>query len=187
MEHSSWAKTPQNQRIGDLAFMGKINFEKPLGESKKPISFIPYFNGITGRNFVQEKSLNNFEYGLDMKVPIGNSINVDLTFNPDFSQVEADATKIDINSPTAINYPEKRPFFNRGIDAMDYSLDVFNSRAINNPSFAGKILNQGKKSRLYLLSAFDEETPYLVPTQYESFSGVGGKSFSNIIRYQNFE
>jgi hypothetical protein len=69
---------------------------------------------------------------------------------------------------------------------MDYSLDVFNSRAINNPSFAGKILNQGKKSRLYFLSAFDEETPYLVPTQYESFSGVGGKSFSNIVRYQNF-
>jgi len=69
---------------------------------------------------------------------------------------------------------------------MDYALDVFYSRSINNPSFAGKILNQGKKSRLYLLSAFDEETPYLVPTQYESFSGVGGKSFSNIIRYQNF-
>jgi hypothetical protein len=39
LEHSSWAKTPQEQRIGDLAFMGKINFEKPLGESKKP-SFI---------------------------------------------------------------------------------------------------------------------------------------------------
>ena len=50
----------------------------------------------------------------------------------------------------------------------------------------GKILNQGKKSRLYFLTAFDEESPYLVPTQYESFSGVGGKSFSNIVRYQNF-
>ncbi len=43
-----------------------------------------------------------------------------------------------------------------------------------------------KKSRIYILSAFDEETPYLVPTQYESFSGVGGKSFSNVLRYQNF-
>ena len=58
---------------------------------------------------------------------------------------------------------------------MDYQLDVFYSRSINNPSFASKIINQGRKSRLYILSAFDEETPYLVPTQYESFSGVGGK------------
>lgn len=128
----------------------------------------------------------NLEYGLGVNLDLNKNLSLEATINPDFSQVEADETKIDINSPTAINYPEKRPFFNKGIDAMDYSLDVFNSRAINNPSFAGKILNQGKKTRLYILSAFDEETPYLVPTQYESFSGVGGKSFSNIIRYQNF-
>ena len=108
------------------------------------------------------------------------------TINPDFSQVESDVTKIDVNSPTAINYPEQRPFFNKGGDVMDYSLDVFYSRSINNPSFASKILNQGKKSRLYVLSAFDDETPYLVPTQFESFTGVGGKSFSNVLRYQNF-
>jgi hypothetical protein len=69
---------------------------------------------------------------------------------------------------------------------MDYQIDVFYSRSINNPSFASKIINQGKKSRLYVLSAFDNETPYLVPTKYESFSGVGGESFSNVIRYQNF-
>ena len=115
MEHSSWAKTPQNQRIGDLAFMGKINFEKPLGESKKPISFIPYFNGITGRNFVQEKSLNNFEYGLDMKVPIGNSIKVDLTFNPDFSQVEVDDQLVNL-SQFELKLPEKRQFFTQNSD-----------------------------------------------------------------------
>ena len=36
------------------------------------------------------------------------------------------------------------------------------------------------------MSAFDDETPYIVPTQFESFSGVGGKSFCNILRYQNF-
>jgi len=117
---------------------------------------------------------------------LNKNLSIEATLNPDFSQVESDATKIDINSPTAINYPERRPFFNRGIDAMDYQLDVFYSRSINNPSFASKIINQGRNSRLYVLSAFDEETPYLVPTQFESFSGVGGKSFSNVIRYQNF-
>ena len=115
MEHSSWAKTPQNQRIGDLAFMGKINFEKPLGESKKPVSFIPYFNGITGRNFIQEKSLNNFEYGLDIKVPIGNSINLDLTVNPDFSQVEVDDQLVNLTQ-FELKLPEKRQFFTQNSD-----------------------------------------------------------------------
>ena len=49
-----------------------------------------------------------------------------------------------------------------------------------------KLLIRVEESRLYVLNSIDKETPYLVPTQFESFSGVGGKSLSNIIRYQNF-
>ena len=158
---------------------------------EKNFDLLPYISSnLSGERTKYYDRINyltpNLEYGIGANIELSKNLSFEATINPDFSQVEADATKIDINSPTAINYPEKRPFFNRGIDAMDYALDVFYSRSINNPSFASKILNQGKKSRLYLLSAFDEETPYLVPTQYESFSGVGGKSFSNIIRYQNF-
>ena len=158
---------------------------------EKNFDLLPYISSnLSGERTKYYDRINyltpNLEYGIGANIELSKNLSLEATINPDFSQVEADETKIDINSPTAINYPEKRPFFNKGIDAMDYSLDVFNSRAINNPSFAGKILNQGKKSRLYFLSAFDDETPYLVPTQYESFSGVGGKSFSNVIRYQNF-
>ena len=157
----------------------------------KKLNFLPYVSSnLSG---LREKYYDriNYEtpelnYGIGFDIELNKNFSIEGTINPDFSQVESDATKIDINSPTALNYSEKRPFFNRGIDAMDYSLNVFYSRSINKPSFASKIINQGKKSRLYMLSAFDEETPYLVPTQYESFSGVGGKSFSNVLRYQNF-
>ena len=115
LEHSSWAKIPQEQRIGDLGFMGKMNFEKPLGESKKPVSFIPYINGSIGKDFSQEKKLNNFDYGLDIKIPIGNSINVDLTLNPDFSQVEVDDQLVNL-SQWELRLPEKRQFFTQNSD-----------------------------------------------------------------------
>ena len=36
-----------------------------------------------------------------------------------------------------------------------------------------------------MLTAIDQDSPYIVPTQFESFSGLGGKSFNNILRYQN--
>ena len=157
----------------------------------KKLDFLPYVSSnISGSRDKYYDRVNyetpELNYGIGVNLELNKNLSFEATVNPDFSQVESDATKIDINSPTALNYPEKRPFFNRGIDAMDYQLDVFYSRSINNPSFASKIINQGRKSRLYVLSAFDEETPYLVPTQFESFSGVGGKSFSNVIRYQNF-
>lgn len=164
--------------------MNEINIQKKL-------NFLPYISSnISGDRELYNEEINfdstNFNYGLGFNFELNKNLSIEGTINPDFSQVESDATRIDINSPTAINYPEKRPFFNKGIDIMDFSIDVFNSRSINNPSFAAKALNQGKKSRLYILSALDDETPYLVPTQFESFSGVGAKSFNNVIRYQRF-
>ena len=157
----------------------------------KKLEFLPYVSGnLSGeRTFYNDDlKLNNenFDYGLGINVEINKNLSVEATINPDFSQVESDVTKIDINSPTAINYPEQRPFFNRGVDALDFEIDVFNSRSINDPSFASKILNQGRKSRLYVLTAFDDESPYLVPTEFESFRGVGAKSFNSVLRYQNF-
>ena len=158
---------------------------------EKKLNFLPYVSSnISGTRDKYYDRVNyetpELNYGVGFNLELNKNLSVEGTLNPDFSQVESDATRIDINSPTAINYPEKRPFFNRGIDAMDYQIDVFYSRSINDPSFASKIINQGRKSRLYVLNAFDEQTPYLVPTQYESFSGIVGKSFSNVIRYQNF-
>ena len=62
---------------------------------------------------------------------LNKNTSLEVTINPDFSQVEADVSQIDINSSYALEYPERRPFFNRGVDAMDYQIDVFYSRSIN--------------------------------------------------------
>ena len=48
-EHSVWSKVPQNQSIGNLAFMGNLIFEKPLESQKKPIALIPYINILNGK------------------------------------------------------------------------------------------------------------------------------------------
>jgi len=159
-------------------------------EIEKTFNLLPYLSSnISGSREFQNERINysdpRLNYGLGINLDINKNVSLEATLNPDFSQVEADVTEIDVNSPTAINYPEQRPFFNRGIRSLDFSLDVFYSRAINNPIFASKIIAQRKKSRIFILTAIDEDTPILVPTKYESFSGVGSKSFNNILRYQN--
>ena len=53
----------------------------------------------------------HLNYGIGFNYELNKNLSIEGTINPDFSQVESDATKIDINSPTALNYPEKRPFF----------------------------------------------------------------------------
>ena len=157
---------------------------------KKNLDFLPYISSnLSGEREKFYDRVNyakpEVNYGIGVNLEINKNLSIEATLNPDFSQVEADVTQIDINSPTALNYPERRPFFNRGIDVLDYTMDVYYSRSINNPSFASKVLNQGRKSRIYMLTAIDQNSPYVVPTQFESFSGVGGRSFNNVLRYQN--
>tara|TARA_B100000035_G_scaffold54435_1_gene42830 strand:+ start:659 stop:2929 length:2271 start_codon:yes stop_codon:yes gene_type:complete len=159
-------------------------------EIEKSFNLLPYISSnISGSrdNYNEKLNYSNPElnYGLGLNIDITKNVSFEATLNPDFSQVEADVTQIDVNSPTALNYPEQRPFFNRGIRSLDFSLDVFYSRSINNPVFASKVIAQPSKSKILILTAIDDDTPILVPTKYKSFSGVGSKSFNNIIRYQN--
>ena len=46
-ENSTWIKMPQTQLLGNLAFMGELNFERPLGQSRPPLARIRYLNWLT--------------------------------------------------------------------------------------------------------------------------------------------
>ncbi len=71
--------------------------------------------------------------GLDVKwTPTANNA-VDITANPDFSQVEADVAQITVNERFAVFFPEKRPFFLEGFDLFDTPLQVAYTRTITSP------------------------------------------------------
>lgn len=89
-QRTTWARIPQEFKDYNLAFMGKIHFEKPLGKSNANISVIPFINAITVNGFENDKASSDISIGGDVKIPIGNGLNLDVTYNPDFSQVEVD-------------------------------------------------------------------------------------------------
>ena len=114
-EWTNWIQRPRNQFIHSLAYLGKMTFEDPLGKSKAPLAIIPYINGITFRDFENESKFNNLSFGGDAKVPIGNGLNLDLTINPDFSQVEVDDQIVNLTR-FEVSLPEKRQFFIQNSD-----------------------------------------------------------------------
>ena len=108
---------------------------------------------------------------------------IEAVVNPDFSQVESDATQISINSPFALNYPEKRPFFVFGSEMFQNMIGTFYSRMINNPIGAARILGKSGSFSFSYLAAGDRNTPYLVPGEERSnFAATNLESFSNIAR-----
>ncbi|MGB2502234.1 MAG: hypothetical protein ACPH94_02055 [Flavobacteriaceae bacterium] len=155
----------------------------------KRLEFLPYFSSnISGERDTSDEKLKygkpNVGIGLGVNMDLNKNTSLEVTINPDFSQVEADVTQIDVNSSFSLLYPERRPFFNRGADLVNFTDGAFYSRSISEPIVASKIISQGKKSRLFLLNALDKSTPYLVGGEDRSYTGNGGKSFVNVFRYQ---
>ena len=111
-EQSSWVKVPQNLLLANLAYMGEIKFQNPLGKPKKKYSFIPYVNTSFDKNYLDNESNKFFKQGIDSKISIGSSLNLDVTFNPDFSDVEVDDIVTNITR-FELRLPEKRQFFLR--------------------------------------------------------------------------
>ena len=133
-ERTTWNQIPQNQFIFNLAFMGDMVFEKPLGKSKTPISIIPYINTIAINDYEENKEFFELKVGGDAKISISNSLNLDITVNPDFSQVEADQVVTNLTR-FEVNLPEKRQFF---IENSDLFADFGNSLDAN-PFFSRRI------------------------------------------------
>lgn len=157
-EQSSWTRVPQNQFITDLAFMGDLHWEEPLKKSGPNVSLIPYVAADIDRDFEEGESSykGNFNVGGDAKIAVTSGLNLDLTVNPDFSQVEVDRQVTNLQR-FEVFFPERRqfflenadlfgtfgerranPFFSRRIGvATDTSTDL----SIQNPIYAGARLS----------------------------------------------
>ncbi|WP_282161189.1 DUF5916 domain-containing protein [Ulvibacterium marinum] len=133
-ETSVWYPIPQNQLIFNLAFMGDMVFEKPLGKSRTPLAIIPYINAIADKDYEQDLTEANIKVGGDAKVAIGNGLNLDITLNPDFSNVEVDDIFTNLTR-FEISLPERRQFF---VDNNDLFGSFGGSRDAN-PFFSRRI------------------------------------------------
>ena len=116
-EISSWTRVPRNQIVMNLAYMGEMIWEEPLKKSGTNVALIPYIRGDIEQDFQSGDGKNNYNYniGADAKLGITSGLNLDLTYNPDFSQVEVDRQVTDL-SRFEIFFPERRQFFLENAD-----------------------------------------------------------------------
>lgn len=110
-EYSTWAKVPINFRSYDLGYTGLLNWDASPPKAGSNIAVIPYVTG--GLNQDKENNENikaTANAGFDAKVGLSSALNLDLTVNPDFSQIEVDEQ---VTNLTRFNifFPERRTFF----------------------------------------------------------------------------
>jgi hypothetical protein len=95
------------------------------------------------------------EIGLDAKwLPSPNTV-IDLTLNPDFSQIESDAPLIAANERFALFFPEKRPFFLEGSDLFETPLTAVYTRTFHAPRWGARATGEFKGNHYTLLAGED--------------------------------
>jgi hypothetical protein len=103
------------------------------------------------------------DVGLDAQWGITSDLTLNLTANPDFSQVEADAAQLDVNNRFALFFPEKRPFFLEGADFFGTPIQAVFTRSIVDPTAGAKVTGKLGASAVGVLVAQDRTNSLLIP------------------------
>ncbi len=110
-EKSSWTPIPRQFPSAALAYTGNLVWDRPPPAAGANISVIPYtLGGVTRdrENGIATKS--RLDVGADAKIALTSSLHLDLTVNPDFSQVEVDRQVTNLDR-FELFFPERRQFF----------------------------------------------------------------------------
>jgi len=125
------------------------------------------------------------EAGLTFRWGVTPNLTLHATLNPDFSQVEADARQLDVNTQFALSYPEKRPFFLEGADLFATAIGTVYTRNLADPDWGLKLTGKAGPNAIGLLASHDAVTNLLFPAaEGSAFTSLDGDSDAAILRYR---
>ena len=117
--YSTWTIYPGNFSDFDLGYIGTMQWSSEIPQARKRITLIPSLSTNTGKDF-QEGTNTETKLipSLDVKYALNSSLNLDLTINPDFSQIEVDQQVTNL-SRFSLFFPERRTFFQENSDLFN--------------------------------------------------------------------
>jgi len=149
-EYSLWQQVPRNSSgwVHNFGELHGINNIKP----KKQVEIQPYalakyetFEKEDGNPFLTGKK-SGYAFGIDGKLGVTNDLTLDYTVNPDFGQVEADPSVVNLTGFETY-YEEKRPFFIEGKNILSFQLTPGNNGFSSDNLFYSRRI--GRSPHLY--------------------------------------
>jgi hypothetical protein len=130
-ETAFWAPHPPLFQLSAVEYYGHLEGIAPTRRGGS-LQFIPYVSADAGREGGGDLDLEP-EFGGDMKVALGANASLDVTYNTNFAQVEADDQQTNLTR-FSLFFPEKREFFLENALLFEFGLpgdtQLFFSRRI---------------------------------------------------------
>jgi len=114
-EYSTWTRIGPNFKSYDLGYTGLMKWPTNPPASSNNVILLPYLTGGISEDKLNSKTETTGNGGFDAKIALNPSLNLDLTINPDFSQVEVDNQVTNLTR-FSIFLPERRAFFLENAD-----------------------------------------------------------------------
>jgi hypothetical protein len=170
---------PQYSRdIPGLLSNGRLFTIRGAVERSRNVEVMPFATSLK-----REGERVELEPGANFKLGLSSNTTLDLTANPDFSQIEADEPQIDYNLRYALRYNEKRPFFLEGMEIFSSpEIETVYTRQISDPILGAKASGKSGRFTYGLLSAYDMHP---VESLWEISDGEATsdtRAFSNVFR-----
>ncbi len=139
--------------------------------------------------FIDQRFSNDL--GVNLKFGFLSNLTLDMAYNPDFSQVEADADRIDVNRRFPLYYDEKRPFFLESTNIFQTPINAVYTRRIVDPFLGMKLTGNLSGYEIGLLGGIDEyygSSEYLseiINTRSMIDNSIDSKQFNNEYKNKN--
>jgi hypothetical protein len=127
-ETSFWQHIPREapglvHLFGELTGLEQIKPRKIFDVTPYAVAKTETFKAEPENPFRAKGKLSKLNGGIDAKIGITNNMTMDLTINPDFGQVEADPSEVNLSAYETF-FSEKRPFFIEGNNITNFGLGI---------------------------------------------------------------
>ncbi|NIM13015.1 MAG: hypothetical protein GTO45_12885 [Candidatus Aminicenantes bacterium] len=123
--------------------------------------------------------------GLTARWSFSPNLTLSAAVNPDFSQVEADAAQLDINTQFTLYYPEKRPFFLEDANIFGSLFPIIYTRTLVDPNWGIKLTGKEGGNAIGFFSVQDNQTFLIFPwSQVSTTTSLNMTNLSTTVRYR---
>lgn len=156
-ERSNWQYIPPDASgwvhlFGELHGISGIKPQQQLEIQPYVLGKAERFDREDGNPFLTGKS-SSLDFGVDAKFGLTSDITLDVSVNPDFGQVEADPSQVNL-SAFRLFFPERRPFFIEGNNTLNFPVNDFS----NNNLFYSRRIGRPPQGRAYTDSDNEDDT-----------------------------
>jgi hypothetical protein len=164
-ETSYWRRVPKDSSRFVRHF-GRLGPLRALPAPRR-LELVPYVTGSFTRQ-TNERTFWDANAGVDGRVGLGSWATLDLTINPDFGQVEADPSELNLTGLETY-FPEKRRFFLEGIEILRFPLAWGDGDQANETLFYSRRVGRAPRRDLGLpdeqIVRYPKQTPIVSATK----------------------